>query len=124
MQLVDLERLVIANSGQSFKGEDFRQMCGPIVYMFCLEGRPLYIGSSKDGLSRPGGRNHRQHLTSRRLCDEVKIWACPTVDAARKLERLLIAKTQPAHNKQCKMNHLATSLGMTNARAWSYRLNT
>lgn len=95
---MDIESLVVEGAGQSFKGDDFRMLCKPCVYMFMKNGLPIYVGMSRNGISRPASRAHAQAEHARSECDEVKIYPCVSEDAARNLEEMLIAKTQPPHN--------------------------
>ena len=92
-----LEELVIEDSGAEFTGDAFRLFCGPIVYLFLRDGKPLYIGMSSAGLSRPGGRVHHK-AAARDQADQVKTWSCRTVRDARKLEAILIHQLKPSMN--------------------------
>jgi hypothetical protein len=94
----DIEALVIKDAGQSFSGEDFRSLLRPCVYMFMRENVPIYIGMSGNGLERVAGRSHHKALNARQECDEVRIYPCVSVDAAYKLERILVGRTQPRYN--------------------------
>lgn len=94
-----LEELVIDGSGAEFTGDAFRLFCGPIVYLFMREGKPLYIGMSSSGLARPGGRVHHKSL-ARDQADQVKTWSCRTTRDARKLESILIDQLRPPMNKR------------------------
>ena len=94
----EIEALVIKDAGQSFKGEDFRSLLRPCVYMFLRENVPIYIGMSGNGIERVAGRSHHKALNARQECDEVRVYPCVSVDAAYKLERILVGRTQPRYN--------------------------
>jgi hypothetical protein len=96
----EFEKLTLPNGGSRFKGEDFRQMCGPIVYMFLKDNDVLYVGMSSCGLARPGSRQHHMADSARQDCDEVLIWPTKSAAAAIELESLLIAVFRPLQNKR------------------------
>ena len=107
----EIEALIIPDSGQSFKGDDFRKLCLPCVYMFMENGLPIYIGMSSSGISRPSQSAHRQWCLARKECDEVRIYPCKSVDAAVKLERILLCRTQPKHNRNGLQHYVKQRLG-------------
>jgi hypothetical protein len=95
--------LVCSTEGQSFKGDDFRMLCRPCVYLFLKDALVLYVGMSRNGISRPAERGHRQAMLARAECDEVRIFPCLTIFAAQQLEGLLISGLQPKYNKRQRM---------------------
>lgn len=108
----EMELLVIPDAGQSFKGDDFRSLCLPCVYLFMKEGLPIYIGAGSSGISRAAQSNHRQWCYARKECDEVRIYPCKSIDAAFELESILIAKCQPKYNKRKRYTGISEQLGL------------
>ncbi len=74
-----------------------RGMFGHVVYMFMENDTPVYVGRSKNGLSRPFGLNHKLRSLRSRL-HEIRIFVCETHDEAVALERKLIKKLEPTYN--------------------------
>src|SRR6266478_1822248 len=107
-----IELLVIPDAGQSFKGDDFRSLCLPCVYLFMKEGLPIYIGASISGISRPAQRAHGQAIKALGECDEVRIHPCKSVDAAFELESILIAKCKPKYNIRKRYTDISEQLGL------------
>lgn len=98
---LDLQAWVIPAGGQKFVGRDFRQLCGPQVYMFLDdEGAPLYVGMSRSGLARAAAKNHLQAAKARSMCSEVFIWPTRNERSALSLESFLIRKLQPRFNRR------------------------
>lgn len=91
--------LVVSDAGMSFPMNDLRLLDGPVVYAYMLDGVPLYVGSSVDGLKRVCSvRHHRVKV--RGEADECRIWPCLSVAAARELEGILIEKLKPQYNER------------------------
>jgi len=103
------DRLILRGQGARFDGHHFRQWCGPLVYMFLLDGKPLYIGMSADGITRPASANHNA-MEARNRCNEVLLWPTRTPEDAGHLEALLIHLLYPRHNKRrpelCELGRL------------------
>ncbi len=116
-----ISNLIASRTGFSFKGDDFRKLCGPIVYIFMLKGKALYVGMSSEGLARPGGKHHHQADRARAGCDEVMIWECVSVAAAKQLEAILIEKARPLFNQRGKSTILSGLLGVGKSAATRYR---
>jgi excinuclease UvrABC nuclease subunit len=108
----EIPALLIPDSGQSFKGDDFRMLCKPCVYMFMQDRIPIYIGVSRTGLGRAMHYAHRQAKLARTECDEVRVFPCLTGRKAFRLETMLIAKCQPKYNKRNKHKSLQDMLGL------------
>lgn len=102
---------MIAEAGQKFKGNDFRSLLSPGVYVFMRDGQPLYIGMAKRLLGRVGGW-HKQAERAIKECDEVLLYPCVSKKAAEELETLLIGNLKPVYNKQRKM-YAAYLLGLS-----------
>jgi hypothetical protein len=115
--LRELCQLIIPQSGTKFNGDDFRQLCGPQVYLFMKDNKPLYIGMTGDGLARCGSRGHKQATVARDECDEVMIYPCISRQHAERLETLLIWHLQPAYNKRKKSAYIQAMLGIGHQRA-------
>lgn len=115
-----IEECTLTTSGIGFTGNDFRTLCGPIVYGFMLRGMlrgmPLYIGASTDGLGRPGSRNHHKAETARATCDEVRIWPCKGKKEALRLERFMISYLRPILNRTGKNQLSRMVLGLERGR--------
>jgi hypothetical protein len=118
--------LTIPDAGASFKGCDARTLCGPVVYMFSLERRPLYIGMSKNGIGRVFSP-HKQADKAREECDELLIFPTPTVEAAMELEELMVSLFEPMYNKRLSnkwtreqaADHLGVSYRQLARSRWS-----
>lgn len=108
----EIPALVIPDSGQSFKGDDFRMLCKPCVYMFMQDGVPIYIGMSRRGLQRITLKVHREAGRAREECDEVRIFPCVNAKKAFKLEAIMIGTCQPKYNKRKKYYQIAKQLGL------------
>lgn len=108
----EIERYVIPNSGNQFTGDDFRLLCRPCVYLFMLNGLPLYIGMSGIGIVRSAARNHHHADLARKECDQVLIYPCLSVDAAYSLEKLLIHVLSPKYNERLRGSYTADRLGV------------
>lgn len=109
---MDIEDLVIPEAGQQFKGNDFRDLCKPGVYIFMKNGKPLYVGMSDALIHRAAAKNHRQAVRSRAECDKVLLYPCLSIAAAKQLETLLISRLHPPSNENSKRTLLRKSLGL------------
>jgi len=106
-----LIELIIPDLGQRFKGNDFRSLCGPGVYVFMDGDSALYVGMASNLLRRLGGRHHQ--VEAKKTCTDVLIYRTKSVDDAYKLEALLIGGLKPARNMQRKKRWLNDLLGNT-----------
>jgi len=117
---MDIESLVVEGAGQSFKGDDFRMLCRPCVYVFLKDELPIYVGMSGYGMQRAAQHKHPQAEIARAECDEVRVFPCRSRNAAIKLETLLIGKTQPKYNERQKTATIAALMGMQSRHATRY----
>ena len=92
-----IESLVVPNAGQSFNGNDFRELLRPGVYVAMLGDDVLYVGMSNQLLRRVGGK-HKQAEKAFAECDKVQLYPCVSVLAARELETILIGRLNPKYN--------------------------
>ena len=92
-----IERLVIAGAAQEFKGNDFRDLLKPGVYVFLRHEQPIYIGSSKSLLRRVASNHHKPLAIEE--CIKLLLYPCVSESAARELENLLIQAFQPQYNQ-------------------------
>jgi hypothetical protein len=108
----DRERILelVAGPGLEFVGADVLNMLGPIVYLFSREGRPLYVGMSRRGLSRPFTHLHSA-LRKITETDRLQIWPVATPRAAVELEQHLIHHLMPVWNITGRAVALAWRLG-------------
>jgi hypothetical protein len=104
-----LSELIIPEFSQRFKGNDFRSLCGPGVYVFMDGELPLYVGMASNLLRRIGGWHHQ--FEAKKNCTDVLIYRTKSVDDAYKLEALLIAGLNPAKNMHRKRHWLNSVLG-------------
>jgi hypothetical protein len=76
-----------------FKIADFRCAC---VYAIIREGELVYVGSSQNGIARPGNGHHlaRWFVSN----DRVLVWQFDSIAHARKVESDLILKYKPRFN--------------------------
>lgn len=116
-----IESLVVGGAGQRFKGNDFRDLRKPGVYVFLQNGLPLYVGMSKMLLGRVGHK-HRQAERAINECDEVLLYPCVSEEAAKELETLLIGKLHPKYNQNQFGAFLTKYLGVARPRPKSYKL--
>jgi len=83
----------------SFGGDFFRALArNPIVYVFLKDNRAIYVGMSRRGIGRPLSKGHKRNEV-RRTCDDVRVFMCKDVKAAKELEEFLIRKLKPVENK-------------------------
>lgn len=108
----DIHELVVPNAGQSFNGNDFRDLLSPGVYVFLKDDIPLYVGMSKRLLGRIGNK-HSQAALAIIECTKVLIYPCRSVDRAKKLELFLISRMKPKYNVN-RGGYFKTFLGITN----------
>lgn len=110
---------LLEGRGASFKGDDFRLFCGPLVYLFMFRGKILYAGMSGSGIGRPSGKNHHHADRARAICDEVLVWPCKSPEAARKLESLILNRAKPLLNQSGKYSEAAKLLGVSGSQMGS-----
>lgn len=80
--------------------EQLKRACGPLVYIWWGESeRPLYVGMSKNGLSRCFAANHH-NADVLKTAKSVEFICCDSADEAAELERTMIRQLKPQHNKQ------------------------
>lgn len=84
--------------GTCLSGDVFEKMAGPLVYAFSLDCMPIYVGLSRNGISRPCSPKHHASY-ARSIADEVRLYFCKTPAAAHALEAFLVSKWQPLYNK-------------------------
>lgn len=94
-----IDSLVVSDSGIEFNANVFSTMSGPGVFAFFAGLTPLYIGVGKSVLHRATSRS-RHHVRARREATSVKLWACRSMKAARKLQALLIDRMRPKYNRR------------------------
>lgn len=113
-----ISRLTLPLAGQKFKASDFRTLRRPGVYLFLLAGEPLYVGFGKNLIA---ACSRSQYLYSRALsidsCDEVLLYPCKTVEAAKELETLLIRELRPKHNRTHREDKVRNLLGIQHMSA-------
>lgn len=106
---------IVPCAGARFRGEQFRLLSGPCVYMFFAACEPLYIGVSSLGVARPAGRHHME--IARQEADEVLIWPCRSEELAVALEGMLLSRIDTKYNHRYRgsFSHekVAPLLGMT-----------
>lgn len=82
---------------ESFTAEFFERLAQPCVYMFMREGKPVYIGKSKQGIFRAGSPHH-QRAPERATADEIKVFWFKKAWQASDMERRLIQQHNPPLN--------------------------
>lgn len=111
---IDLSALVIEDSGIQFKRKDFELLKGPIVYAFFDDEFPVYVGMSDRGIGRPASRGHHAMGHSDQY-DIVRIWACPSKEAALILESFMVGMLKPRLNTRYRtraFTRVAKDLGV------------
>jgi hypothetical protein len=83
--------------------DEMRALRGPVVYVLQCNGRTLYVGASAHGLCRPLAASH--HILGRITFtgdEDLIVHSCASHAEAQALEATLIAKLQPALNRQMR----------------------
>ena len=112
-----IESLALPNAGQSFNGNDFRDLLRPGVYVAMLGELPLYAGMSNQLLRRVGG-SHKQASAAFAECDRVLLYPCASVEAARELEAILLSRLQPKYNVRLRSSRkIMKALGICEGHA-------
>ena len=75
---------------------NWKAYCGPGVYVCLITGEPVYVGSGKNLLARVSSSAHHKRVFA--LCDEVLLFPCESIAAARELESVLLSMMQPSMN--------------------------
>ena len=104
--LDELSQHVVSESGAEFKGEDARAWTRPVVYVFLLNQKALYVGMSKNGAGRIFDPKHSQAIRARAECDKVMMWVCRSRHDAIRAEHMLIHYLRPAYNKNAKTAYI------------------
>lgn len=92
-----VSKLVQSDRGIEFKGDDFRSICDPGVYLFLHNDTPLYVGMSDNVVNRASSSHHHVRR-AKQEATTVKLWPCVSKDAAVELEKVLIETLQPIYN--------------------------
>lgn len=80
-----------------YSGGEFRALIRPCVYLFLRNGKPLYVGVSQHGISRPAALYHN-HRTARDAADEVLLLFFGSAYSAKDAEQRLIEALKPPFN--------------------------
>jgi excinuclease UvrABC nuclease subunit len=110
----EIENLVIAGAGQSFNGHDFRDLLRPGVYVLLSANDVLYVGLGNRLLRRIGSKHHKNELFE--ICSEVRVFPCKSLDAAKRLEKILISRLNPAYNVNARDAFITKMLGIRQLR--------
>ena len=110
-----INELVSPNAGQKFKGNDFRDLCKPGVYLYMRGSEALYVGMGKSVMTRASssGTQYGRQLAIAD-CDLVLLYPCVSVKAALELEMLMIGKMKPKYNVNKNM-YASKVLGVRSA---------
>ena len=116
--------LIIKGSGIMFPGDEVPGLNRPCIYLFVHEGVALYVGKSRNGLSRVFASVHKQAELSRLICSELYVWFCETAKLAAEAENFLIYTLEPRFNKRLKMplKLIRDRLGVKNAQQYFRRM--
>lgn len=111
-----LTQLLQPEGGIEFKGVDVLRLRGPVVYLVMRGNRPMYVGMSARGLTRPFNSKHHV-LNQIHEDDKLQVWPTVGVLAARDLECLLIERLQPEWNERDRndLRPIALRLGVSEA---------
>jgi len=104
-QIEGISKLIKNGGGQKFRCADFRELKGPGVYVAVDKGRALYIGFGKSLLNRVSNPNHFKRYVIDD-CEEILLYPCISIEAARELEALLIRALRPPLNSNLKSTRL------------------
>lgn len=85
------------NASETITPERLRELLRPCVYQFMKEGKPLYIGSSAQGLVRVLHPNHHRRAV-RKMADEIRVEWFVTEAEARTAEKKLVSELRPPLN--------------------------
>ena len=79
-----------------------KRFYGPLVYVIFSENEVLYIGSSKNGLSRPLGHNHKHIKLLMNNIAKLAIMYCQSEGESRAIEQELITLYKPKLNERVR----------------------
>lgn len=88
----------LINEGFEFQGKDYLAFVGPCVYLMTGEEGVLYVGMSKNGLSRPFSRHHRAMRLRSSQIQKILVYSVDSEEVARTVEALLIHVFSPPWN--------------------------
>ena len=83
----------------SVSSTQFRQLCGPGVYIAWSKKERLYIGSAKNLLLRIGNPSHEGLARAQSEMERLEFIFTSSEYAARRLEMDLIGTFRPKYNK-------------------------
>jgi len=92
-----LDGIILSEPARGIKGDTFRCLLGPCVYVFYHKGTALYIGRSNRGLSRVSARTHAAKEAIE-TCDDVHFYPCASIAYSKLVESKLIRELKPAYN--------------------------
>ena len=110
------EALRQGGPGFKFMGSDFLAIQKPAVYLWIRDGTILYVGIATQGGRRIFYKHHKiKHVQPE---DEIIVWSMPTLAAARKAEKIILANVRPPMNlhgvfDQRTVNRMADRMGIT-----------
>lgn len=90
--------MIDQSQGFEFTGFDAKRLIGPLVYVLFRGERPLYVGMSAVGASRPLNPLHPV-ISQVEETDRLMIWPMPSAAEALHLEGLLISRLKPEFNR-------------------------
>lgn len=113
MNPAEVSKHLLPEGGQQFKGDDFRSLLEPGVYVCVKKGQPVYVGMGKRLLSSVSRQNsHMKRRWSFADCDQILLYPCKSLEAAQELEKLLIEQLKPTNNTHLKHKGIADRLGL------------
>jgi hypothetical protein len=118
-EIEEFAKLIIRGSGIMFPGDEVPGLNRPCVYLFVHEGVALYVGKSRNGLSRVFASVHKQAELSRLICSELYVWFCESAKMSDKAEKFLISTLRPRFNGRLKNSLIAERLGIRNTRQYT-----
>jgi len=79
--------------------------------MFLEDGQPLYVGMGENALARASqAKHHKAYI--RESADEIRIWPCVSLEAAKELETLLLGRLRPRFNSNNLTGYVRELLGV------------
>lgn len=94
-----LSAIIEDSRGISFAGSDAKSLIGPLVYVLFRGERPIYVGMSTAGASRPLNPAHPV-ISQVQDTDRLLMWPVKTAKEALHLEALLISRLKPDLNQR------------------------
>jgi excinuclease UvrABC nuclease subunit len=96
----EYKSLVFQTSGAiELSKSDIENFTSPMVYVFSVGALALYVGMSKNGISRPFEPTHHAKKV-RQEADSLDLYLCDSKEEAAVLQLALIHRLNPKYNRR------------------------